>query len=218
MQRGVFISFESSEGCGKSTQIARLCERLDDAGVEYLVTREPGGTPIGEKIRDLLQYDAVGEAMTSESELLLFAASRAQLVRQQIEPALASGRWVIADRFLDSTTVYQGAGRALDSVAVETINSFAVGNCLPDLTLVLDMDVAVARARAKAASEAEGIHDRMENLNEDFYQRVREGYQRLAARDPGRLKLINADATPATICDEIWSLINQRFHLPADSA
>ncbi len=216
MQRGLFISFESSEGCGKSTQIARLRERLDAIGVEYLVTREPGGTPIGEKIRDLLQYDAVGEAMTAESELLLFAASRAQLVRQEIEPALAAGRWVIADRFLDSTTVYQGAGRALDSDAVEAVNTFAVGNCLPDLTLVLDMDVAVARARAKAASEAEGKHDRMENLDEDFYQRVREGYQKLADREPGRLELIDADATPEFVSDAIWSVIQQRFQLPAD--
>jgi len=216
MQRGVFISFESSEGCGKSTQIARLRERLDRLGIEYLITREPGGTPIGEKIRDLLQYDAVGEAMAAESELLLFAASRAQLVRQEIEPALAAGRWVIADRFLDSTTVYQGAGRALDVDAVEAINSFAVGSCLPDLTLVLDMDVAVARARAMAASEAEGVHDRMENLDEDFYQRVRIGYQELADRDPGRLKLIDARSTPEAVSDEIWSLVQQRFQLPAD--
>ena len=218
MQRGVFISFESSEGCGKSTQIARLRERLDAIGIKYLVTREPGGTPSGEKIRDLLQYDAVSEAMTAESELLLFAASRAQLVRQEIEPALAAGRWVIADRFLDSTTVYQGAGRALDSDAVEAINGFAVGKCLPDLTLVLDMDVTVARARAKAASEAEGIHDRMENLDEDFYQRVRQGYQKLAERDPGRLTLIDADATPEVVGAAIWSLIQKRFQLPADTA
>lgn len=218
MQRGVFISFESSEGCGKSTQIARLRERLDAIDIEYLVTREPGGTPIGEKIRDLLQYAPEGEAMAAEPELLLFAASRAQLVRQEIEPALAAGRWVIADRFLDSTTVYQGAGRALDREAVEAINRFAVGKCLPDLTIVLDMDVAVARARAKVASEAEGIHDRMENLDEDFYQRVREGYQKLADRDPGRLKLIDADTTPEVVSDAIWSVIQQRFQLPADLA
>lgn len=215
MTRGVFISFESSEGCGKSTQIARLRTRLNALDLDYLITREPGGTPIGEKIRDLLQYAPESEAMTAEAELLLFAASRAQLVRQEIEPALGAGRWVLADRFLDSTTVYQGAGRALDVGAVAAINEFAVGTCLPDLTLVLDMDVAAARRRALAVSDAEGIYDRMENLDETFYQRVREGYQQLAERDPGRVKLIDADATPEVVGDAIWSVISERFQLPA---
>jgi dTMP kinase len=213
MQRGVFVSFESSEGCGKSTQIARLRERLTGRGLDFLVTREPGGTAIGEKVRDLLQYAPEGEGMTSEAELLLFAASRAQLVREVIEPALAAGRWVLADRFLDSTTVYQGGGRELNAAAVESINRFAVGDCIPDLTLVLDMDVEAARKRALAASGAEGVHDRMEHLDAEFYQRVRDGYRKLVEQEPQRMKLIEADATPEKVAEDVWAAICQRFEV-----
>ena len=142
MQRGKFISFEGSEGCGKSTQIRRFVEWLRSLGYEVLVTREPGGTPAGEKIRHLLQHDPDGERLTPESELLLFAASRAQLVREVILPALDRGAWVVADRFLDSTTIYQGVGRGLDREAVACINAFAVGSALPDLTFLLDLDAA----------------------------------------------------------------------------
>ena len=213
MQRGVFVSFESSEGCGKSTQIARLRERLTERGVDFLVTREPGGTAIGEKVRDLLQYAPEGEAMCSEAELLLFAASRAQLVREVIEPALAEGCWVLADRFLDSTTVYQGGGRELDGASVEAINRFAVGDCLPDLTLVLDMDVEAARKRAQAASGAEGVHDRMEHLDAAFYQRVRAAYLELVERESKRMKVIAADATPEAVAEDVWAAISERFDL-----
>lgn len=213
MQRGVFVSFESSEGCGKSTQIALLRERLAQLGVDYLVTREPGGTPIGEKVRDLLQYAPEGEGMTSEAELLLFAASRAQLVREIIEPALAEGRWVLADRFLDSTTVYQGGGRELDAGSVEAINRFAVGDCLPDLTLVLDMDVEAARKRAQAASGEEGVHDRMEHLDPAFYQRVQAAYLELVEREPQRMKVIAADATPEAVAEDVWAAISESFDL-----
>ena len=213
MQRGVFISFESSEGCGKSTQIALLRERLTERGVDFLVTREPGGTAIGEKVRDLLQYAPEGEGMSSEAELLLFAASRAQLVREVIEPALAAGSWVLADRFLDSTTVYQGGGRELDAGSVAAINRFAVGDCLPDLTLVMDMDVEAARERAKAASGEEGVHDRMEHLDAAFYERVRAGYLELVEREPERMKVIDADATPEIVAEDIWAAISERFKL-----
>src|ERR1700678_3166917 len=123
---GVFITFEGSEGCGKTTQIHRLAARLKNAGIPILLTREPGGTPLGETIRNLLKFADEGRDLTPESELLLFAASRAQLMRRVIEPALESGTWVIADRFMDSTTVYQGVARRLNSDAVRFINDFAV--------------------------------------------------------------------------------------------
>ena len=137
--KGWFITFEGSEGCGKSTQIRRLSGFLQSMGREVLTIREPGGTPIGESIRQLLQHDASAKNMTADAELLLFAASRAQLVREVIRPALRKGAIVLCDRFLDSTTVYQGVARALDSRNVAAINDFAVSGTLPDLTLLLDL-------------------------------------------------------------------------------
>src|ERR1043166_2377684 len=142
MSRGLFITFEGSEGCGKSTQVKRLAARFENGGIPFLLTREPGGTAIGETIRDLLQFAPHNSAMTPETELLLFEASRSQLVREIVEPALARGVCVIADRFFDSTTVYQGAARRLDRQIVERLNTFAVGDCLPDITFVLDVDAA----------------------------------------------------------------------------
>ena len=150
MPRGLFISFEGSEGCGKSTQIQRLAARLTRLEKTLLLTREPGGTEIGEHLRELLQHSPAGHAMCAETELLLFTASRAQLVREKILPALAGGTIVVADRFLDSTTVYQGVARRLDPGQVRAINRFAVGDCLPDLTFILDLDPALARARLAA--------------------------------------------------------------------
>src|SRR5262249_40867687 len=144
MQRGIFITFEGSEGCGKSTQIARLAESLKQQGKRVLAVREPGSTAIGEQIRHILKYSEHSGAMTPEAELLLFAASRAQLVREVLLPALEEGAIVIADRFWDSTTVYQGVARKIDAAAVAKINVFAVGNCIPDITFVLDMDASRA--------------------------------------------------------------------------
>src|SRR3954464_14992571 len=131
LARGAFITFEGSEGCGKSTQVLRLAARLEQAGVHTLVTREPGGTAIGEKIRDLLQFAPESFAMTPEAELLLFEASRSQLVRETIEPALDQGIAVISDRFFDSTTVYQGVARKLPPEIVQTLNAFAIGDAQP---------------------------------------------------------------------------------------
>src|SRR5438552_1135184 len=147
MSRGAFITFEGSEGCGKSTQVQRLASRVGQAGAPVLITREPGGTAIGEKIRDLLQFAPESFAMTPETELLLFEASRAQLVRETIQPALERGTVVISDRFFDSTTVYQGVARKLSADVVATLNTFAVGAARPDLTFILDIDVKTARAR-----------------------------------------------------------------------
>jgi dTMP kinase len=204
MARGVFISFEGSEGCGKSTQIRRLAERLESLGNSILLTREPGGTEIGEQLRQLLQFSKAGYAMTPETELLLFAASRAQLVREKIAPALAAGRIVLADRFLDSTTVYQGVARRLDPARVAEINQFAVGDCVPDLTFVLDLDPTVARQRLLARATAAGSPDRMENQPAAFYDAVREGYLRLARETPDRVQLLDAAQPEEAIFSEIW--------------
>ena len=210
MARGVFISFEGSEGCGKSTQIRRLAERLESLGNSILLTREPGGTEIGEQLRHLLQFSKAGDAMTPETELLLFAASRAQLVREKIAPALSAGRIVLADRFLDSTTVYQGVARRLDPARVAEINRFAVGGCVPDLTFVLDLDPAVARERLRGRATAAGVPDRMENQPAAFYEAVREGYLRLARETPDRVRLLDASQPEEAISSEIWKQLATR--------
>jgi dTMP kinase len=205
LQRGKFISFEGSEGCGKSTQIRRFVEWLRAAGREVLLTREPGGTAVGEKVRHLLQHDPEAEAMTPEAELLLFAASRAQLVREVVLPALEAGAWVVADRFLDSTTVYQGVARGLDPEAVRRVNAFAVGPAVPDLTFLLDLDSAVGHARAVASSG--GRQDRIEAQPPAFFEAVRRGYLDLAAAEPDRIAVIDASAT----VDEVFAALVDAF-------
>ena len=207
MSRAPFITFEGSEGCGKSTQVRRLAARLEKIGVSFLLTREPGGTPIGESIRELLQFAPHNATMTAETELLLFAASRSQLVREVIKPALERGTWVISDRFLDSTTVYQGVARNLDAKIVEQLNHFAVGDCIPDVTLVLDVDLTIARSRMKTPRRP----DRMEQQPSEFYEQVRAAYRELAAREPNRVLLIDGSQTPDKIEDEIWKTLCSHF-------
>lgn len=204
MAGGLFISFEGSEGCGKSTQISRLAARLRATGRELILTREPGGTIPGEEIRHLLQFAKAGHHLKPEAELLLFAASRAQLVRELILPALARGALVIADRFLDSTTVYQGVARQIDPAAVARINDFAVGDCRPRLTFVLDLDLTAANARLEARQPALEGMDRMENQPSAFYEAVVRGYRELAAREPERIRLINAAPPPDEVAAAIW--------------
>lgn len=206
---GLFISFEGSEGCGKSTQIGRLATRLREAGREVVLIREPGGTPIGERIRDLLQYDESAAAMTPETELLLFAASRAQLVREVIRPAVDRGAVVLCDRFLDSTTVYQGVARALDRKEVASINAFTVGGTLPDLTLLLDLDAAEGRLRA---ASRKGPVDRMEQEKEEFYEAVRRGYLALAEENRGRIAVIDASADIDAVEGLITSALKEHYH------
>jgi dTMP kinase len=200
MPRSPFITFEGSEGCGKSTQVQRLAARLEQFGVPYLVTREPGGTPIGETIRELLQFAPHNSAMTAETELLLFEASRSQLVRETIKPALERGLCVIADRFFDSTTVYQGAARKLNREMVERLNAFVVGDCVPDITFILDVDAATAASRMQKPRKA----DRMEQQPAEFYGRVREAYRELAKRESKRIVLIDCSCNADQIENEIW--------------
>jgi len=202
--RGIFISFEGSEGCGKTTQIGRLAARLGEAGQPVLLTREPGGTPLGESIRHLLKFAEEGRDMTPEAELLLFAASRAQLARRVIEPAIEAGTWVIADRYLDSTTVYQGVARRLDYGAVRFINEFAVGERVPDLTILLDLETAEARRRLLGRPRPAGAPDRMEQMPEAFYEDVRDGYLALARDEPERFRVVQAGRAVETIEAEIW--------------
>jgi dTMP kinase len=215
MPRLPFITFEGSEGCGKTTQVQKLAERLARSGVTHLVTREPGGTPIGETIRELLQFAPHNSSMTPETELFLFEASRSQLVREIIKPALERGMCVIADRFFDSTTVYQGAARTLDRELIERLNTFAVGDCIPDVTFVLDVDAATAKSRMQGPRKT----DRMEQQPAEFYERVRAGYRALTKREPSRVILIDGSRTADEIENEIWKILASRFpNLVADQA
>jgi dTMP kinase len=208
MPRLPFITFEGSEGCGKSTQVHKLAARLEQNGVPFLVTREPGGTAIGETIRELLQFAPHGVGMTAETELLLFEASRSQLVHEIIKPALERGLCVISDRFFDSTTVYQGAARKLDGQVVVQLNAFAAGDCVPDLTFVLDIDLATAQSRIQRTARRP---DRMEQQSAEFYERVRAAYRQLAAREPNRIVLIDGSQSQDKIDNQIWQIVSNRF-------
>jgi dTMP kinase len=207
--RGKFITFEGSEGSGKSTHIQRLVRRLHAAGAETFVTREPGGTPLGEEIRHLLLHHRSGGIMSPEAELLLFTAARAELVRERIAPALASGQVVVCDRFLDSTTVYQGAARRLAPEAVAAINRFAVGECRPDLTLVLDVPVEVSQSRVR--NRGEGKADRIEREDGDFFRRVREGYLSLAQAEPRRIAVLDSTRPTTEVESAIWNIVHERL-------
>jgi dTMP kinase len=209
MSAGFLLSFEGSEGCGKSTQISLLRTRLEAAGRSVVVLREPGGTELGESIRHLLQHAKEGAAMTPETELLLFAASRAQLVREKIRPLLEAGTFVILDRFLDSTTVYQGIARGLPLESVRAINHFAIGGTLPQLTLVLDMDSATAWQRIHQSGRE---LDRMESQPQSFFEKVRQGYLEVAQAEPSRVKIIDASATPEVVHESIWQIITAQSY------
>jgi dTMP kinase len=173
-----------------------------------VLTREPGGTPIGESIRELLQFAPHNSSMTPETELLLFEASRSQLVREIIKPSLESGSCVIVDRFFDSTTVYQGAARKLDHELIERFNTFAIDGCVPDITFVLDVDAATAESRMQRTLRKT---DRMEQQPAEFYDRVRGGYRQLALQEPDRIVLIHAAQDPDVIENEIWKKLCSRF-------
>ncbi|MDI1312757.1 dTMP kinase [Prosthecobacter sp.] len=208
MSAGFLLSFEGSEGCGKSTQIALLRTRLEAAGRSVVVLREPGGTELGESIRHLLQHAKEGAAMTAETELLLFAASRAQLVREKIRPLLEAGTFVILDRFLDSTTVYQGIARGLPLESVRAINHLAIGGTLPHLTLVLDMDSANAWQRIHQSGRE---LDRMESQPQSFFQKVRQGYLDVAQAEPQRIQIIDAGASLESVHEAVWERVSTRL-------
>ncbi len=209
MRRGLFVTFEGSEGCGKSTQIRSLVAWLESRGLPPVTTREPGGTPAGDQIRHLLQHAPQGHGLYPEAELLLFAASRAQLVREIIRPALDDGRVVISDRFLDSTAVYQGVARRLEPDRVEMINGFAVGGTLPDITFLLDMD---AREAFDRLQKRDRPADRMESEPLAFYEAVRQGYLQAAAGAPERFVVLDATLSEQELTGSICKILLERFH------
>ncbi len=206
---GLFISFEGTEGSGKSTQIGILAERLQEEGCVVRRFREPGGTSIGEEIRHTLKHSHVNHAMTPETELLLMNASRAQLVRELIRPALAAGEIVLTDRFYDSTIAYQGHGRGLDLKIVRAIVGCAVGETTPDLTLLLMVPVQVSEDRRKSRMlpGLEVIRDRMEEADRSFFERVENGYKQLAIDEPQRVRTVDATATREAVTESIWKVV-----------
>ncbi len=209
MKKGLFITFEGTEGSGKSTQISLLAERLRSMGRSVLTLREPGGTPIGEEIRHTLKHSKDNAAMTPEAELLLMNASRAQLVREAIQPALARGDIVLSDRFYDSTTAYQGHGRQLDLKMVQTIIDAAVGDTRPDLTLLLVVPHQVSYERLLARqSTLPFIRDRFEEADQAFFERVARGYQAIAAAEPRRVRVIEASGTVEQIQAAVWEAVS----------
>jgi dTMP kinase len=215
VSRGLFITFEGTEGGGKSTQIKLLAERLRAHGRETVELREPGGTPLGEEIRHLLKHSDAGRNMTPETELLLMCASRAQLVRDVIHPALAAGRIVLCDRFYDSTLAYQGHGRGLDLERVRRVIEFAVGDLKPDLTLLLHVPVGVSEERRLARNQpANEARDRFEEADRAFFERVEAGFNQLAAAEPDRIKTIEATRTIEAVGEAIWKVVRERFPLP----
>ena len=206
---GRLISFEGSEGSGKSTQISRLAARFQKIKRDVVTVREPGGTELGEQIRNIIVHNSKGDEMCAETELLLFAAARAQLVREVIAPALLAGKVVLSDRFLDSSTVYQGIARNLAADPVAQINRFAIGNVMPHLTIVIDVPTEVSLARLK--QRASDLPDRMERENIDFYKKVREGYLVLAKGMPERIVVVDGTKSADAIEKKIWSEVKARL-------
>jgi dTMP kinase len=205
-----FITFEGTEGSGKTTQISLLADRLRSMGHRVRALREPGGTPIGEEIRHTLKHSPANHAMTPEAELLLMNASRAQLVREVIRPALADGEIVLCDRFYDSTTAYQGYGRQLDLQMVKNIIDVAVGETRPDLTLLFVVPQEVSEARRLARQPTLPLpfkRDRMEEADQSFFARVAQGYQAIAAAEPQRVQQFDATGDVARIRAAIWTLV-----------
>lgn len=225
--KGIFITFEGTEGGGKSTQIQILAERLRKLGRTVRRLREPGGTPIGEEIRYTLKHSEANPAMTSEAELLLMNASRAQLVREVIRPALAAGEIVLCDRFYDSTTAYQGYGRQIELEKVKAIIDFAVEHTRPHLTLLLEVPIEVSETRrlsrqaklldVPVSADATGGHaklafneplrDRMEEADRAFFERVHKGFQSIAAAEPQRVRVIDATQSIDTVSAKIWEVV-----------
>ena len=207
MSRGRFITFEGGEGCGKSTQVKRLKAALEELGVEVLLTREPGGTVLSEQIRHLIK-DQSEDPPCDRSELLLFLAARAQLVRNVIRPALERGAWVVSDRFSDSTLAYQGYGRGLSLDLIAQTNDFACEGLKPNLTVLLEVSAETARQRLRAREAATSMSaDRIELAGEEFHSRLARGFRELAKAEPYRIKTVDANGTADEVWEAIWTLV-----------
>lgn len=206
--QGIFITFEGPEGSGKSTQAALLVEYLRGQGYDVVAAHEPGGTRVGDVIREILQYDRTGEQLCPETEMFLFEASRAQLVRCVILPALNAGKIVVCDRFADSTTAYQGYGRGFDIDKIMTINSFSSDELVPDLTILMDIDVELGFKRLAERNEKNGRElDRIERESTTFHEKVRAGYLDLAKRWPARFKVVEANRAMDVVGREIREMV-----------
>ena len=199
---GIFITFEGTEGCGKSTHIKKLATCLKEEGHTVRTLREPGGTESGEEIRELLKHGP--DNLAPQAELLLMNASRAQLVREIIRPALAAGEVVLCDRFFDSTTVYQGTGRGLDAVHVQSLIDFAVGKTRPDLTLLLQIPLETSEKRRANRRGS----DRFESANREFFMRIEAGYAALAEAEPDRIQVIDANRPLENVQADIMSAVS----------
>jgi dTMP kinase len=208
---GQFITFEGNEGSGKSTQIQLLSDRIVALGRNVVRLREPGGTKLGEEIRHLLKHSDAGAGMSPEAELLLMNASRAQLVREVIRPALASNAVVLSDRFHDSTVVYQGHGRGLDLGRVREVLDLAIGDTVPDLTLFLDVPVAVSEERRLTRGKGKPAKDRFEAADRAFFERVDQGYREVARAHPDRIRTVDATASVEEVSAAIWRAVKQLF-------
>ena len=208
--RGKFITFEGGEGSGKSTHAARLAERLRTLGIEVVLTREPGGSPGAEIIRHIL-LSGIAKPLGAETEAILFAAARDDHVRSTILPALAAGQWVICDRFIDSTRVYQGALGQVDPRLIRSLERVTVGPARPDLTFILDVPATVGLARAKHRRGKDKV-DRFEAEGVKFHEALRKAYRDLAAKEPKRIIVVDGRAPREVVADRIWDLVKQRLH------
>lgn len=206
---GFFISFEGPEGAGKSTQLRLLRGMLEREGRRCVATREPGGTPLAEQLREIVKNFSGPEKLHPTTELLLLEAARSQHVREVIRPALAAGCVVLCDRFFDSTSAYQGGARGLGSAVIDELNGLAAAECIPDLTILLDLSPEAGFRRTAEREETRGLHDRFEEEKLDFHRRVREAFLKIAAAEPERVRVVDADRAPELVHAEIGKIVHE---------
>jgi len=204
MKSNLFITFEGPEGAGKTTILNKIAERLREQDIDILATREPGGIEIAEKIREVILNPA-NTAMDERTEALLYAAARSQHFFEKVEPAMKKGKLVLCDRFIDSSLAYQGYARGIGMDEVLSINEFAIGKRMPDLTILFDLNPAVGLARIHAHNERELNRLDVESLS--FHEKVREGYHEVVKRYPNRIKVVNADQSVENVVEDVWRLI-----------
>jgi dTMP kinase len=206
---GRFLTIEGIEGVGKSTQVARLSERLNERGIAHVVTREPGGTPLAERVREIVLQNTRGESLPPTAELLLMFAARAVHLTNLVEPNLRAGRWVVCDRFIDATYAYQGGGRRLSVDHIRQLETMVQGARRPDLTVLLDAPVqqALKRARQRNAGAAA---DRFESERAEFFERVRDAYRARAAAEPDRIAVVDASQSVDRVALQIVELLEAR--------
>lgn len=212
--KGTFITFEGIEGSGKSTQIALLANYLTARGVRHVLTREPGGTLIGDQVRKIL-LDPANRLLDPAAELLLYAASRAQHLREIIIPALADGAIVLCDRFSDATIAYQGYGRGLEIGMINSLDRIVTAGMRPDLTLLFDIEAASGIARARGRNNSRGLETeaRFENEELVFHERVRQGYLTLVMQEPERIRIVDASLSPESVQAQVRQLVDERLRI-----